>query len=156
MKKKIIRYWDSDCFLGWLNKELDKKENCEYVLDLAENGKVIIVYSAITLTEVIYLRGRLQISFEKHKAIENFFQRSYLRMIDVDRKIANFARELIWKYNVKPKDSIHVATAINRNISILNTFDGGLLKLDGKLQLEDKSKNLTIKIPDSNIQKEIF
>jgi hypothetical protein len=33
----------------------------------------------------------------------------------------------------RPKDAIHVASAIAGGCSILETYDGGLLKLDGKV-----------------------
>lgn len=43
------------------------------------------------------------------------------------------ARSLIWDYNVRPKDSIHVATAIKAKVPILDTFDEGLIKLSKKI-----------------------
>ncbi len=50
---KLIRYWDSDCFLGWFNEEWDKIDQCKGVLTKAQNGELIIVTSALTLTEVL-------------------------------------------------------------------------------------------------------
>ncbi len=32
-------------------------------------------------------------------------------------------------FNVRPKDAVHVATAIHHNIGILETFDEGLLAI---------------------------
>ena len=37
------RYWDSDCFLGWLMAEEDKIESCKQVLAAAEDEKLLIV-----------------------------------------------------------------------------------------------------------------
>ncbi len=52
------RYWDSDAFLGWLLNEQDKAPKCEGVLKAAEAGQLQIVTSALTLTEVIRLKGK--------------------------------------------------------------------------------------------------
>jgi hypothetical protein len=37
------RYWDSDCFLGWLQAEADKERECQDVLEAAKDGRVRIV-----------------------------------------------------------------------------------------------------------------
>ena len=37
------RYWDSDCFLGWLQAEADKEEHCRQVLEAAEENGVTIL-----------------------------------------------------------------------------------------------------------------
>ncbi|BAZ83055.1 PIN domain-containing protein [Sphaerospermopsis kisseleviana CS-549] len=53
-------------------------------------------------------------------------------MYDVDRKIGELARDLMWQYeSLKPKDATHVATAIQAKVDVLDTFDDGLLKLSG-------------------------
>ena len=42
----IFRCWDSVCALGYLNKESDKFDKCERVLEKAEQGEIIIVVSS--------------------------------------------------------------------------------------------------------------
>lgn len=44
------------------------------------------------------------------------------------RSIAEGARDLVWRHSVRPKDAIHVATALAAKCSTLETFDDGLLK----------------------------
>jgi PIN domain nuclease of toxin-antitoxin system len=51
------RYWDSVTFLGWLAAEPDKAKCCRPVIEAAEGGTVRLVTSAITITEVVYLKG---------------------------------------------------------------------------------------------------
>jgi predicted nucleic acid-binding protein len=53
-----LRYWDSNCFLAWLQEEGDRVRGCGMVIDAAERGKVRIVTSALTLAEVLWLRGK--------------------------------------------------------------------------------------------------
>jgi predicted nucleic acid-binding protein len=127
-------YWDSVCFLGILNKELDKVSKCKGTIEQAENGQLKINTSALTLTEVIKLKGKPRLSRDKEQMIIDFFKHEYMIIHNVDRRIAEHARYLIWKYPaLQPKDSIHVATAVIRKIPTLHTFDEDLLALDNKL-----------------------
>jgi hypothetical protein len=50
-------YWDSDTFLAWFQQEPGKVELCEGTLERAENGEVVIFTSALTIAEVLWLRG---------------------------------------------------------------------------------------------------
>lgn len=127
------RYWDACTFLSWFNDEEDKVEKCRGVVKQAVDGKLIIVTSALTLTEVVWLKGCPRLNEDSEDTIRLFFEQEYVAVRTVDRIIAERARQLVWKYNVKPKDSIHVATALQLSIPILDTFDTGLAKLDDKL-----------------------
>ena len=131
---KDSRYWDSVSFLGWLSEEPDKQQLCESVIRAAEDGKVLIVTSAITLIEVIKLKNHSSLGREKENLIKDFFKQDYIIVRNVDPFTAEEARELVWSYpHLKPKDSIHLATAIRMSIPILDTFDDDLIKLDGKI-----------------------
>ena len=127
------RYWDANAFLGWLNDEPDKAHECQGVLDAAETGLIEIVTSALTLTEVIKLKGQSPITRDKEDAISGFFEQPYIVIREVDRFVASHARQLIWAHNVQPKDAIHLATALRLKLPVLDTFDGDLIKLNGKL-----------------------
>lgn len=78
--------------------------------------------------------------------IADFFKNDFIIIRNLDRKTGTYARELIWKYSkLKPKDSIHLATAILCKVPELNTFDGELLSLNGRIT------NASIKICVPNI-----
>ncbi len=129
------RYWDSSVFLAWLLPEPERKADCRAVLRAAEKGDVEIVTSAVTLTEVVKLKGRLTLSRQAQDKIERFFMHKYIIVREVDRFIGEMARRLIWDHEwLQPKDSIHVATALRWKIPTLDTFDDtDLVPLDGKL-----------------------
>ncbi|MBU1319207.1 MAG: PIN domain-containing protein [candidate division Zixibacteria bacterium] len=127
------RYWDACTFLGWFNNESEKIGKCLGVKKLAEDGELIIITSAITLTEVVWLKGHPRLSKESENTISEFFEQPFIAVRSVDRTIAEEARKLIWKHNVQPKDAIHVATALQLKVPDFDTFDDGLTKLDGKL-----------------------
>ncbi|MDE0331722.1 MAG: type II toxin-antitoxin system VapC family toxin [Nitrospinae bacterium] len=129
MVEKI--YWDSDCFLGHFQNEAGKVEKCAGVLQRADRGDVIIVTSALTIAEVLWKRGAPRLTKDKAEIVRRFFRRSYIRVYNVSRKIAESAQDLVWDHSIKPKDAIHVATAINLMVDALETFDEDLLGKSG-------------------------
>jgi len=124
-----IRYWDSDCFIAWFDQEVGKYEKCKATVDKIMAGEIKLVVSAITLIEVIKLKNHNMLPRDKENTIKEFFQNDFMKIVNVDRYIGEIARNLIWRFNVHPKDSIHVATAILHKVPVLNTFDKDLLKL---------------------------
>ena len=129
------RYWDAVTFLGWLSEEPDKVPDCKPVLESAEAGNITLVTSALTIVEVIWLKGYKKVDSIHAKKIEAFFRRSWIVVREVDRFIAEDARELVWNKNVKPKDAIHLATALRQDVVFdqFDTFDKDLIKLSGAL-----------------------
>lgn len=122
------RYWDSDCFLAWLQGEAGKADPCREVLEAADEGKILLITSALTLAEVLYLRGGQPIAKARKDVVVDFFKNDYIAVRNVTRHIAELARELVWDHGIRPKDAIHVATALEARLSLMNTFDGNLLK----------------------------
>lgn len=127
------RYWDSGVFLAWLLPETDRIDSCRGAVKAAEAGNLLLVTSALTLTEVIHLKGRPPLDADKEKIIRDFFANEFILVRNVDRKTAEDARRLIWSRAVKPKDSIHLATALRAKLTFFDTFDDDLIALDGKL-----------------------
>ena len=124
------RYWDSVCFLKWLKKEQDY-EDCRGVINKAECGELEIITSAYTISEVIYLKSNEKINRGKSDEICRFFENKYIILINVDRTIAELARNLLWDYQaLRPQDAIHIASAIKAKIPIFDTFDDYLIKLN--------------------------
>lgn len=124
-------YWDSVCFLGWLQDEIDKVDACREVLDECEAGRLLIVTSALTLAEVLAMRGKPRIPTTDLTKVEAFFRRSYIDIHSVTRRTAEDARSLVWNDNIAPKDAIHIATAIRLGLDEFHTFDGPLIAKSG-------------------------
>ncbi len=150
MNKKELVYWDACTFLSWFNdkEEPENTKKCISTIEAAKNDEIIIVTSAITLTEVIKIKGKNTLSSEHEKIIKDFFENKFINIVNVDRRIGEYARDLIWKYpHLSPKDSIHLATALKNNISTLNSFDDHFLKLNNKID--------NIKISKPNLSRQI-
>jgi predicted nucleic acid-binding protein len=127
------RYWDSGCFLALFNNEAGRVDNCKSVLMAAERGELRIITSALTLTEVIKIKGK-PIGVDQEDHIRAFFEHEWILVRDVDRFIAEQAREFIWKHKLQPYDAIHLATAYKHKLQHLDTYDGkDLGKLSGKI-----------------------
>lgn len=124
-------YWDSDCFLGWLKEEPDKIDACRAVLEEAAGGRVLIITSALTIAEVLTVRGKERIDTRRREAVQAFFRREYIAVENVTRRIAEAAREVVWDHGIMAKDAVHVATALAINVRTLHTFDAGLLRKSG-------------------------
>ncbi|MDN3625583.1 type II toxin-antitoxin system VapC family toxin [Methylobacterium isbiliense] len=125
------RYWDSDCFLGWLQAEPDKEARCKEVLKEARAGNITIVTSALTIAEVLVYRGHARVPPEKRLMVEKFFKNEFIIVRSVTRRVAEKARELVWDFGIFPKDAVHVATAVDAKLQVMNTFDHGLIKKSG-------------------------
>lgn len=149
---KDLRYWDANAFSGFLNGESDKMDDCLSVLKATEDGHVLIVTSALTLAEVLFIKGGPKLDPAKRKAVEDFFKADYISVRNVTRYVGELARDVFWDHGIKPKDAVHVATAVVHKLPILNTFDGDLL---GKSGLIVNGHTLAIEKPHLPQQMEI-
>jgi predicted nucleic acid-binding protein len=110
-----------------------KEGACRGVLEAAEDGKIFIVTSALTIAEVLALKGKPSISSAKRQTVVAFFKQEYIIVRNITRRIAESARDYVWDFNVKPKDALHVATAVDAGLTLLNTFDASLQKKSGQI-----------------------
>ena len=116
------------------NDEVGRVDKCRSVMYAAERGELRIITSALTLTEVIKIKGKQPLSASAEDTIKAFFEHDWIIVRDVDRFVAEQARNFIWTHNLKPCDAIHLATAYLMKLRHLDAFDRkDLGKLNGKL-----------------------
>jgi predicted nucleic acid-binding protein len=126
-----IIYWDSDAFLGWFQEEAGKVDLCQGTLERARSGDVVILTSTLTLAEVLWMRNAPRITQDKADLVRRFFRHSYIKLWTVTRTIAEEAQDLVWYHSIRPKDAIHVATALALKCAALETFDDALIGRSG-------------------------
>ena len=83
----------------------------------------MIVTSTLTIAEVIRMRGKPMLTEDEETTIGNFFLHSYILMYDVTRVVAENARQLARRYNLRPNDSIHLSTALLSDADVFETWD---------------------------------
>ena len=126
MMARERRYWDSACFLAIMKNE-SRSSLCDGVIQAAEQGKTIIVTSTWALTEVISITGEKKMAESEDAIIRRFFEKDYIVLRPVTEKIGHLSRQLVWNYGYDTKDAIHVATALDAECSIMDTFDRKLI-----------------------------
>ncbi len=98
------------------------------------------------------MRGAPMVTQDKSDIVRKFFRRSYIRVRNVTRAISEDAQDLVWQHGIRPKDAIHVSTAIDAHVAALETFDDQLLAKTGKVG----NPPLFIRKPIPPAQKELF
>jgi predicted nucleic acid-binding protein len=154
MRESLPRrvYWDSCAFLGLLNQEPGKANNCTAVWKEAEKGDVLIYTSFFTFAEVFKAKCEGQakpLSEEQDKKIEQLLRQTWIRPVVVDERIGIAARRAMRHHPQckKPSDAIHLVTALALSVDEMNTYDGNdLLALDGKVNRAD-GRQLKICVP---------
>jgi predicted nucleic acid-binding protein len=134
-------YWDSCTYLDFL-----KGDHALHAMMLAlmqdwQEGKVSLVTSALTIAEVLWVKcedgaARSMIPKAKEKEIRSLFDPqppADLLVVEVSRLTAEHARDLVWQHGIKPKDSIHVASALEAKCDVFHSNDKPLCKFSGRI-----------------------
>jgi predicted nucleic acid-binding protein len=118
-------YWDANVFHALFGQEAGRVEGCRDIEASAKQGEVEIYTSAITFVECIWIKGKPDKFSEEHEEVLSaWFLHKFLRIVQCDRLIAESARQLIWKNpHLKPKDAIHVASALFSRVDVMHTYD---------------------------------
>jgi len=152
-------YWDSCVFIDLLQQTPSRYDACDAVHRQAEKEQIIIVTSVVTLTEVTRIKNAGIISDELSDKILEYFENPYIAVRQLDRELAKDAHRLCRRLNLMGLDGIHLATALERKVDVLYTYDSkkqrrnGLLGWDGKLgtgsvgQLGTDGYKLKIEVP---------
>lgn len=129
-----ILYWDSCVFIDLLERTPGRIEQLLPIIGLAERKEILIVTSALSLSEVSRL-GRLRLDDESvEQMVSRFFENPYLSVRPADRFVAEMSRPLIRNLGLKPLDAIHVATALMMKVDMMQTYDAKILKLNGQIK----------------------
>lgn len=122
-------YCDSCVFLAWLKDEEGRANIIDSLFNDANKGNTKILTSALTIAEVLNIQGfSSPIPKEQRDQVKALFANEWIIPKGVNRRLAEISQELVWGYNIKPKDGIHVATAMVYGVPILYSYDDGLIK----------------------------
>lgn len=125
-------YWESCVFLD-LGKNFSPPTDLDYVNRLkalwrrSAKGEFPIVTSALSIAEVLRIRNQPRPTDAEAAIIRGFFDSSNILLVELSRIVAEQARDLVWTETIRPKDAIHVASAIAAECDVLYTRDDLLL-----------------------------
>ena len=148
---KERHYCDSCVFLGFLNNEPDKFDECRTVLCAAEEGVIELFTSQFTQAEVIKIKGQTELDESKENIIDQLFDQSWVKTANFEREMARICRSLCWTYGIKPYDALHIATAIRLRVDFFDTTDKPLMdKLPERIGYLPDYPEVTIQRPFVN------
>lgn len=130
-------------FLGLINSEVDKHQQCLAVWDEAVAGNTIIYTSFFTWAEVFKKKCEgpaKPLTEQGDKDIEAVLGQAFIEPVLVDEGIGISARRLMRAHPEckKPTDAIHLATALRLSVDEMHTYDGSdLLGLSDKIMCAD-------------------
>jgi len=125
------RLWCSCTIIYYLAGYPAAKPECDLIIEEAERGETEIVVSVLSEAEVVKLDKELDTDAEL--MIEEFFGRSYIIRAALEPQTAKKARALVRRYpGIKPLDAVHIATALQHDVPILETYDNGMIAISGK------------------------
>ena len=143
-------YFDACLFIELLQQSnKDRFEACEDLRVKAEKSQLIIVTSALIITEVNKLPDSKSLPEDQSKKILAFFENPYIAIRPVDRRTAEYAHELTRTHGLANMNALHVATAIVNKVPVLYTYDSAKGRRKGLLGHNMKIGNppLRIEIP---------
>lgn len=165
MNDAPIIYWDACVFLAWLKNE-DRPETemagLASVVDEIEKRNFHLITSVTTKIEVLPKRSGEEVMTK----FSNLFKQENVDVIIIDERIANKASEIREYYIEEAKetgnralgfaDTLHLATAIIREASVLHTFDDGKSNKRGLLELSGNVAGHSLKIEKPHTRQGTF
>ena len=120
-------YCDSGVFISFFNRETEKFEKAKSLFSAAEANYIELFTSTHTMAEVFYIKDEYYekplTDEEKEQAIKNLFNNDWITLIGFDRETAEISRHLCRKFRLSPFDSLHISTAIRKQVDYFDTFD---------------------------------
>ena len=132
ISKRPRYYLDSCCFIAFLANEAGRGTIIHGLLQDADQGKIEIVTSAISLGEVLKL-GTTTAAGDvvTEDIIRDLFEQPFIELVNVDRFVGEEMRNIrrialrLAKSKFMVGDAIHLTTALLSNVTALFTFDTG-------------------------------
>ena len=124
--KKEMPYIDTNVFLYpilYEEEQEPKVKPANQILHSMAEGKIEAYTSTLTWDEVVWIVRKTMGRDEAISQGQKLLGFSYLDWITVDESILIRAQALMSKYTLSPRDSIHIASAIDRKIQLIISDD---------------------------------
>jgi predicted nucleic acid-binding protein len=124
-------YLDSNVFIyAALNADaLGSK--MRQLLARVEEGSEAAASSALTFDELVWVVGKYRGKEDAWAAGQAFLDLRNLKIVDVGPAVLTSALEIMRKHDLAPRDGIHAASALIRDIKTIVSSDGHFDKIEG-------------------------
>jgi len=119
-------YIDSNVFIYpaiYQTEAQQKAKKAKEILHKIENGELSAYTSTLTWDEVVWVISRVMGRNDGIAQGRKLLGFPNLKFINADENVLTQAQTLIGKYKLSPRDSIHVASALVRNIKAVISDD---------------------------------
>jgi len=119
-------YIDANVFIYpilYAEEQEPKVKHAKQILLSIEIGELSAYTSTLTWDEVVWITRKTMGRDEAISQGQKLLGFLNLQWIPVDEHILSQAQALMNKYNLHPRDSIHVASAIDRKINVIISDD---------------------------------
>ena len=123
-------YIDSNIFIFAYSEDKENGVICRKILDLIIENKITAFTSTLTFDEIFNKIMRLK---DKQTALivsDLFLNLNNLKFIEVDLNIVSSSLFLLKKYNLGPRDAIHLACAFSKDLKNIITNDKDFDKIE--------------------------
>ena len=124
-------YIDSNVFLYATLSQERIGARARALLQQVQRGKENAYSSALTFDEIVWVVKQHRRMEDAVAAGEAFLNFPNLRLIPVDGDLLTQALEIIKRYELDPRDSIHAASAISENVETIISTDQHFDRIGG-------------------------
>ncbi len=122
-------YIDANLFI-YASLDRDELGNqSREIIGLLNNGKINGITSSLTLDEIIWVVWKEKGKELGIKVGKEIFEISNLDIVGISEKIIFNAIELMEKYDLKPRDVIHLSAAIEHSVFTIISEDKDFVKV---------------------------
>ncbi|MBI4454820.1 MAG: type II toxin-antitoxin system VapC family toxin [Acidobacteria bacterium] len=119
-------YVDSNIFIFALLADDKNSERCKSILTRIANGELTAFTSTLTWDEIVWCAQRYLGLDDALQAGKRFLDFPFLSVLDATEPVLRRAQDVMEQYGLKPRDAIHVATALARGIGEILSEDNDL------------------------------
>ncbi len=116
-------YIDSNVFLYAVLNQERIGTRARALLEEVQRGKESAYSSALTFDEIVWVVKQHRSREDAISAGEAFLNFPNLKIVPVDGDLLSQALEIIRRYELDPRDSIHAASAISENVRTIVSTD---------------------------------
>ncbi len=131
-------YVDSNAFIYPLiyDPEVGEARRSREFLERIASGKVMACTSSLSWNELVWVVRKVDNVKASARAGRLFLSFPRLKFLAVTKGTMLRAQEIMERYGLKPRDSIHAASALENDVTTIVSYDTDFDRVDGLRRVE--------------------